>query len=28
MATIKRRGERTFFLNSFHLISNATMVSM
>ena len=28
MATIKRRGERIFFLNSFHLISNATMVSM
>jgi hypothetical protein len=28
MTTIKRHGECTFFLNSFHLISNATMVSM
>ena len=28
MTTIKRRGECTFFLNSFHLMSNATMVSM
>jgi hypothetical protein len=28
MATIKRSGEHTFFLNSFHLISDVTMVSM
>jgi hypothetical protein len=28
MATIIRRDESTFFLNSFHLISNVTIVSM